>query len=301
MKAQSQSYFRNRHHNSGARPLSYISAAGVPAAGVSAAGIPAAGLIAVFLAVSAGCSGTNLLVRKQANNVDEMYAQALEDLSDGLYPEAIKGFSEIKTKHPYTRFAPLADLGIADTNFKRGRWSEAIDGYRNFLKFNPKHERSPYCMLQIGEAYFQQLPTDWALAPPSEEKDQGQTRLAISAFRDAIARYPKHEITERAKEQLKACRKKLAEHELYVANFYLRKEVYKAAAARAQGVLRDYPGLGLDADALWIAGFAQVREGNTEKGALHLRRLQSKFPNNSNYSAAGAMLADIPAKKTEAQ
>ena len=41
---------------------------------------------------------------------------------------------------------------------------------------------------------------------------------------------------------------------MYVADFYFKRERYKASAKRAEGILQNYPGLGLDAQALWITG-----------------------------------------------
>ena len=38
-------------------------------------------------------------------------------------------------------------------------------------------------MYRIGESYFEQIPSDWWFLPPSAEKDQASTRLAISAYR----------------------------------------------------------------------------------------------------------------------
>ena len=54
-------------------------------------------------------------------------------------------------------------------------------------------------MLQIGEAYHEQIPEDWFFLPPSSEKDQGNTRLAITAYRDMLSRYPESKVSEQAK------------------------------------------------------------------------------------------------------
>jgi outer membrane protein assembly factor BamD len=252
-----------------------------------AVAILAAGLIFV------GCASARYLVRPAPTNAEEMYEQAVDDLESGLYPEAIKGFADLKTKYPYTKYAALADLRTADTQFERAKYAEAIDAYRNFLKFHPNHEEAPYAMLQIGEAYFEQIPEDWFFLPPAAEKDQGHTKLAIAAFKDMIGRFPEAEAAEQARARLGECRSKLADHELYVANFYLGRERYKAAAGRAEGLLDTYEGLGFDEEALWIAGMSRFQTGELDRAAEHLNELKTKFPNSSWAGDASDLLTKI--------
>ena len=128
----------------------------------------------LLLAQSSACaSSTTAATPEQTpapdaeSSVESMYKQAQEDLADSLYPEALKGFGDVKTKFPYSKYAALADLRSADTQFQRAKFSEAIDGYRNFLKYHPNHAEGPYAMLQIGESYFEQIPDDWFFLPPS--------------------------------------------------------------------------------------------------------------------------------------
>lgn len=239
------------------------------------------------------CASANFLVRADPTNATELYDQSMDDMESGLYPEALRGFSELKTKYPYTKYAALADLRTADTQFHRGKFAEAVDAYRNFLKFHPKHEQGPYAMKQIGEAYYEQIPSDWFFLPPAAEKDQGHTKQAIAAYTDMLARFPDAEITDEARERLKVCRTKLADHELYVANFYLSRDRYKAAAGRAEVILKSYPELGHDEEALWIAGFSQFNTGELERASSHLKELESRFPQSPWAANAHNLLTKI--------
>ena len=238
-----------------------------------------------------GCATT--LVRGTPKNAEDQYRQALEDLGSGLYPEATQGFTDLKTKYPYSKFAALADLRIADTNFERGKFVEAVDGYRAFLKLHPNHEEAPYAMFKIGEAYFEQIPTDWWFLPPASEKDQGNTRLAISAYRDFLGRYPVSKNATDGKRRLNECRRKLADHEMYVARFYMKHEHWAAAAGRAEGIVRDYASLGLDAEALWIAAEGRFRAHDAPAARTSAERLQKDFPNTSEAAAAAALLEKL--------
>ncbi len=252
-------------------------------------------LVATCSLVVAGCATS--LIRGTPKTVQEYYDVAREDLEDGLYPEAISGFTELKTKYPYSKLAALADLGIADTHFERGKFIEAIDAYRSFLKFHPSHPEASYAMFRIGEAYYEQIPNDWWFLPPSAEKDQASTRMAISAFRDMLARYPKSENADEARKRLDESRRKLANHEMYVARFYFTRGRYAAAVSRANGLVRDYPGLGLDAEALMLAARAHRELGDEDKTRTTLQRLKSEQPDSVEAAEAINLLDELGSRE----
>ena len=244
----------------------------------------------VGAAVLTTACATPTFLRDKPTNVEQLYNYAVEDMNNGLFEEAVRNFVEVKAKYPYTRFAALADLRIADTHFKAGKYSEAIDAYRNFLKYHPKDEEGAYTMMRVADAYKQQIPEDWWFLPPSAEKDQGYTKLAISAYRDMLARYPKSPHVDTARASLKECRKKLGEHELYVARFYFEREEFAAAAGRAEGLLKTYGGIGLDADALWLAAEARSEIGELDKARASWERLAKEFPDTAQGRRAAARL-----------
>ncbi len=254
-------------------------------------------LCLALAAVSASCATTGADTPTAAVDPNagaaELYNKAMEDLEDGLYPEALAEFADVKTKFPYSSYAALADLRIADTNYERGKFIEAIDAYRQFLKLHPGHSEAPYAMFRIGEAYYEQLPGEWWFLPPPAEKDQANTRLAIAAYRDMVERFPKSDHAAAAKEKLQVCRKRLADHELYVADFYFKREKYLAVAGRAEGLLRDYPGLGLDAEALWLAAQARKELGELDRARAHAARLTAQYPDSSQAASARALLDEL--------
>lgn len=248
-------------------------------------------------AVQISCASTGS--RGQATTVEGMYAQAMDDLKNSLFPEALDGFETIKARFPYSKFAALSDLRIADTHFERQSYVEAIDAYRNFLKYHPTHSEAPYAMFRIAEAYQAQMPGDFFFLPPSAEKDQATTKLAISAYRDMLARYPTSEYAEKAQTKLNECRKRLGEHEMYVARFYYKREKWVASALRAEGVLRDYGGLGLDPEALYLAGSSRFYTKELVEARVHLAKLETEFSDSPEAGKAKSVLKEMDKKKLD--
>lgn len=247
------------------------------------------------MAGSSACAGP--VFRSAPKTPDELYAYALEDLEDGLYPEALQQFAVLKSKFPYSKFAALADLGIADVSFERGLYIEAVDAYRNFLKYYPQHEKASYAMYKISASYKEQIPEDYWFLPPSAEKDQASTRLAISAYKDMLARFPASDETEQAQEDLKQCRRGLADHEMYVAEFYFSRERWKAAAMRAEGLVRDYSGLGLDSRALLIAAESRFNLAEWAEATKSAAQLQNEFPDSDEGPRAREILQQLRSKQ----
>ena len=243
------------------------------------------------------CAPNAKLAKLDPKSAEYKYEAAMIDLEDGLYPEAIKALSEVKSKHPYTAFARLADLRISDVYFEQGKYDDAIGSYRRFLKYNPGHPEVPYALFRIGESYYERLPQDWWFLPPAAEKDQARVHQAIEAYRNLVSRFPSNNISKQAAERIATCRGRLAEHEMYVADFYFSRERYKASAKRAEGILQNYPGLGLDARALWITGKSRFEIGEFELASLALDRLIKEFPAAEEALSADQTLQKIANQK----
>ncbi|MEM6731378.1 MAG: outer membrane protein assembly factor BamD [Myxococcota bacterium] len=246
------------------------------------------GAVAGVVVLNLGCAST--LLREAPKTAEEYYARGVEDTDDGLYPEALQTFAALKSKFPYSKYAALAELRIGDVHFERGRYIEAVDGYRNFLKYHPQHEEGSYAMYRIAGSYREQIPVDLFILPPAAEKDQGSTRLAISAYKDMLTRYPDSKESEKAKEELDSCRRQLADHEIYVAEFYFKRERWKAAAMRAEGLLKDYSGLGLDAEALIISAESRFNLDEYDAALEAAARIQNEFPESSEAGRARDLL-----------
>lgn len=257
--------------------------------------------LVLLCGVLLSCAATRSLTRAPAKDAETAYKNALEDLEGGLYPEALQGFADVKTKYPYSKYSALADLRGADTHYERGKFLEAIDAYRQFMKLHPNHEESSYAMYKIGEAYFEQIPEDWFFLPPSAEKDQDSTRRAIAAFRDAIERFPNGEHAQKCRDRLNDGRRKLADHEMYVANFYWKREKWQAAAGRAEGLVRDYSGLGLDAEALWVATRARHKLGQDDLARQNAMRLVNEHPATQEASDAKTLMNELKTEPNTAQ
>jgi outer membrane protein assembly factor BamD len=184
------------------------------------------------------------------------YEKGLAELKDENFPEAQKYFQFVKQKYPFSKFAVLAELGIADTQFARGNYLEAIDSYKSFARLHPTHEKveDGYVAFRIVESYFKDMPEDVWLLPPSYEKDQSAIIDAQRECDDFRKKFPASPYMAKAEMIRREVLKRLVDHEVYVARFYLKGDHPRAAALRLEGAIRRYPGSGREPELLYSLG-----------------------------------------------
>ena len=206
------------------------------------------------------------------------YEKGMAELKDENYPEALKYFQFVKQKYPFSKYAVLAELAIADANFARGTYNEAIDSYKSFLRLHPTHEKveDGYVAFRIGESYVKDMPEDVWILPPSYEKDQSAVVDAQRELDDFLKKYPNSSYVGKARELRKEVLKRLVDHEVYVARFYLKRDHPKAAAMRLEGAIRRYPGSGREPELLFSLGETYLHMGDPLRAKETFARVVSE-------------------------
>jgi outer membrane protein assembly factor BamD len=218
---------------------------------------PARALVALVLALSlplAGCQSTSPTF-EDVKPADELYADGLKTLEGrsilGVftfinYDAAIESFQAIIDNYPYSELEKQAQLKIADAYFQDQRYEEALAYYQDFADNHSTHPLVPYTLLRAAQCHYNQI--------ESLERDQGSTRNATEALEKLIREHPYAEETRTGEEMMIELRSRLARNMLLIADFYLERTHWQSAAARYRRVLDEYPGLGLDAQALYRLG-----------------------------------------------
>jgi len=223
------------------------------------------------------------------------YDKGLKELERKDWIAASKYFGFIKSRFPYSKYAVLAELRLADAEFGAEQYLESIDSYRLFIKFHPTHEMvaNGYATYRIGEAYFRQLPGDFWLFPPSFEKDQSSTEDAVNELKSFLDKYPESPYKPKAKEILIKVGKRLADHEWYVARYYWDRGKPMGTVLRLRRLLERYRGVGYDEEALWLLGRAYVAVAMPDRARGVWTELVAKYPASSHAGDAKTALAGL--------
>jgi len=166
----------------------------------------------------------------------------MDAYEDGDYKDAIEYFQKLKDFYPFSKYAILAELKIADSHYHLEQYEEAIFAYSEFEKLHPRNEAIPYVIYQIGLCYFVQIDTI--------DRDQTPAAMALSTFQRLNKQFPDNQYARSGAEHLTRCYKSLAGNEYYIGEFYYKSKHYKAALNRFMAVLSIYPDVGYHQKAL---------------------------------------------------
>ena len=201
-------------------------------------------LLIVALLALASCKSLETNLQDTEVTYQETARQNFDEgekaMADGRYNEAVKFFDHVKNKYPYSKYAVLAELRTADAHFAREKWLEAADAYRIFVRFHPRHEKVPYATFRIALAYSKEIDQDVWWFPSAVEKDQSAARDAIKAFDEYLARFPDDENVKEAKRLRIEARARLADTDLYAAQFYVDREKWQGALWRYERVADEF-------------------------------------------------------------
>lgn len=238
-------------------------------------------LIPLCCFVLAACMAAEVPQRKSA---DQYFKQGEEFLENHQYEDAIASWEKVRDSYMSPELVILAELKIAETHFEAKHYPEAVAAWESFLKQNPNYVRAADIIFQLGRAYYlQMLP---------EDRDQTATRNAIVTLETLLRQHPESQHVAAAKELILRGNNRLAEHELYVGDIYLRLKQYRSAIKRLTGLLADYPDYQENLDkALFLLAKAYLLEGQRESATDYFNLLYREFP-NSPYVLKGQKLVE---------
>ncbi|MDP2646712.1 MAG: outer membrane protein assembly factor BamD [Desulfobacterales bacterium] len=193
----------------------------------------------IFLWFFSGCAWFK---HKEEKTAVELASEGMLLYKGGKYGRAIDSFEKIRDWYPFSKYAILAELKIADANYHLKEYDQAIFAYEGFENLHPRNEAIPYVIYQMGMSNFEQIDTT--------DRDQTFSQKALNVFNRLIQQFPNDKYAKKAREKIKKCLGSLAGHEFYVGRFYLRGKHYQAALNRFKTVIQNYPDVGLHLEAL---------------------------------------------------
>lgn len=241
-----------------------------------------------------GCASTPDV--KEVPTAETYYNRGLESLEPKRrllffktvdYPIAISNFQEVIDNYPYSEFATLAELQIADVHFERRAYAEAASYYQDFVELHPRHEMVPYALFRNGLCSFEQMGT--------LDRDQGATREAVSHFRTLLERYPSFESRGEARLRLQEAEDLLAHVDIEVGKFYFDQGEYHAATERFRRALTQFPSHTGNLTTMSWLGVALLRSGSAVEGERLLSQVLASNPDRELRELIDSELYEITA------
>ena len=183
---------------------------------------------------------------KEEQNIsaEALYQRASKLMKDGSYAAAVKTFEALTARYPFSDPARQSRLDLIYAYYKEREKESAVDAADTFIRENPTHPRIDYAYYMKGLVYFERsrnflerwFDVDLAARPPQD------VRKSFDAFARVVQQYPNSDYAADARQRMVYLRNRLAEYEIGVARYYVRRGAYVGAIDRARNVIETYDG-----------------------------------------------------------
>lgn len=211
-----------------------------------------------------------------------LYKEAKMTMDEGLYNRAIELFNQLDALFPFGPMSKQIQLDLIYAYYKSVKNAQAIASIDRFIRLHPNDKDLDYIYFMRGLVnmgsdtnMFQDM-----FGIDRADKDLETTRQAFTDFKTLITTYPESKYAADARKRMTFLLDKMARRELFVANYYMKKGAYVAAANRGKYVLENYPNSPRIEQALevMIESYDQLGLDDMKNDTLKVLRLN--YPEN---------------------
>ncbi len=247
-----------------------------------------AGIAIAAAAGAAACVGHTTDIATLTSNSDQAIWEAGQKAFERHdWISARQHYRRIIDAFPQSTHAAESRIAVGETYAKEGGSTNdllAVGAYREFLTLYPSHPRRDYAQFQIGEAYFRRR--------NGPDRDQTDTREALTEFQRLLDLYPQSSFAEQARARITEARQSLARAEFMAGYFYQRtRELCRASIARYQVILKEYPDYRSTDEVLFRLSECLQASGRGTEAVPYLSRLLEEYPNSSFADQARQLMA----------
>lgn len=218
-------------------------------------------LVLVFsLLLISGCGIIDyFFIPPPEDTAQELFENANDAMREKHYKTAAEYYTKLKDNFPFSPYTVDAELSLGDALFLDERYPEAAEAYKEFEALHPRHDNMPYVLYQIGMSELKSF--------ISVDRPTTMVQSALEYFTRLRESFPSSEYAPKAAEEIVACRKLLAEHELYLADVYWNMKRYGPAWKRYTYIVDtfpDVPEVSEHAKSKAVAAYFKYRETDSE-------------------------------------
>lgn len=236
-------------------------------------------LLAALFAVS-GCRKDKEF--QSGLNAEQIYTSARKSMNSKNWAACIGAFKALQTRFPFGRYTEQSMLDLSYCYFKAAEPENALSTLDRFIRTYPRHPNVDYAYYLKGLVNFEQNLGFLEKLMPKRvaDRDQSMAQDSFLDFAELIRRFPDSRYVADARQRMIFLRNNLAAYEITVAEYYLRREAYIAAANRARYALETYPNTPQNEEALIILHKAYTELELTELAEGSMTVLALNYPDN---------------------
>jgi outer membrane protein assembly factor BamD len=189
-----------------------------------------------------GCASDDDAVFKHMT-AKQIFTQAEEALADEDYSKAIRYYEALDSMYPFSEYSQQGMLDSIYAYLENGDTALAAATADRYIHLYPRAENVDYAYYMKGLADFDQPRGTLAKVLPMDAsyRDPGTQLQAYTDFSVLVTRFPNSQYTPDARQRMLYLRNMFAQTELNVAEFYMTRKMYVAAANRTSYLIENYP------------------------------------------------------------
>ena len=212
----------------------------------------------------------------------ELYNLGSEFLANADIPQAVVLFEMLEARFPFSTYAQQSILDLAFAYYDFGQKDDAIAECDRFIDLYPNHPNLDYAYylraisnLEKEQPFFQEI-----LGQDISKYDVTRLKQAYDDFLLISNKFRGSKYAADAQNRLIFLRNAMANHEVYIAKYYLKRGAFLASSERAKYMLETYPGAPASKDALIVLIDSYNKLGSAE---LALETAEVLTTNYDNY------------------
>jgi len=213
---------------------------------------------------------------------ERLYSMAKDRLDSGTCSGAIEYYEKLQSRYPFGIYTQQSQLELAYCYYRTDDPATAQATLDRFINLYPSHPHMAYAyflrgLVNFGRGYGL---ADRYLPKDPSQRDPGASLQSFNDFSELIKQFPESIYVDDAQLRMRYLRNILSQHEVNVANFFMRRGAFVAAANRARYVVENYQQTPAMPEALiLLAKSYKVLELN-ELADDALRVLEVNYPNH---------------------
>lgn len=222
----------------------------------------------------------------------KLYRDAQRYLRSGSYQQAIGQLELLEARFPFGRYAEQAQLELIYARYQSFDLDGAVSAADRFIRLHPQHSNIDYAFYIKGLAGIGKNDglMDRLFETDTAKRDMAPMREAYADFGQLLARYPNSTYAPDATQRMVFLRNVLSRSEMTVADYYMRRGAFVAAANRARYVLETFPQSESTPDALLVLVESNYKLGLQDEANNALRILSLNYPQHSAFDESGNLV-----------
>jgi len=223
--------------------------------------------------------------KKQAIETDvDIYKRALLLIEENDYKSALNEFENLLLNYPFSDLAVKSEITSAYSLYEDNQIQKAINKLNSFIEMNPTGELTIYAHYLLGMCYYIQT--------SQKGRDASLSLKAINYFQIIESKYPNSKYAKDAKLKILYLKNRLAENELAVGKFYLKKNASGSAIKRFKVILEKFQNTSVIPETLYRLSEALLITGLKEEAQKSIAILNYNFPKNEWASLSKSLLVN---------